>query len=636
VPRRVSVTSPLGGDVARHPAEGVSKPSRGRKRKEVKISAVKETQSAEDSKGSTCVSGYKGVWIENGKHFVKVDGKPLLDETSETETPLLFDTAEAAAKKYDEAIIEIGRDQERGMNYRSDGSRIIYKGGAHGDGGSAGNDAEDAGISSAVIATPDLSVINIKKLPPHVKPLLRDPNFTSRTGGNSKRYVYAYRGVCRQQRKGHDRWQSQISFNGQNHYLGTFDSEWDAAAVYAWAHLILYGEEATKKAQLEGEEAAAAFAQHEKDVAEGRIPPPSPKVVKKKKRGAPKKVKVETATVETATAETAKAKTAKSETAKAETAKAETAKIETKTTGENARKNNTTKSSDTAGSKKTVKGEMTEHFIGTEVKCSAMTPETLPAHVPSKKPRPESVMEWTKLKTQCATMLSSGTKGTSKATILATRKDIADMSEKQLLQNVSGYTSGNISSISKAFLQSSLRPDMNFTEPMRPHSIAMLIGLQASDFGWEMKKFIDSCNSVGVHSSSALPLIIADQFGANGANRSFYSFVLSSSFTMGRARKDPQNKFLPSADVNSTLGMPIGDLDCDVGGPYNSCSEMAAKIQYLPSKCGNFNFVACNDDDIVTLNGQRINTSTGPLPLRDKDVCSVGARVFVFIEEVAV
>lgn len=79
---------------------------------------------------------------------------------------------------------------------------------------------------------PALAVINIKDLPKHVKPLLRDPNQTSRTGGNSKRYVYAYRGVCRQQRKGHDRWQSQISFNGCNHYLGTFDSEYDAAAVY--------------------------------------------------------------------------------------------------------------------------------------------------------------------------------------------------------------------------------------------------------------------------------------------------------------------------------------------------------------------------------------------------------------------
>ena len=71
-----------------------------------------------------------------------------------------------------------------------------------------------------------------KDLPKGVVPLLRDPRQTSRTGGNSKRYVYAYRGVCRQARKGHDRWQSQISFGGTNHYLGTFDSEWDAAAIY--------------------------------------------------------------------------------------------------------------------------------------------------------------------------------------------------------------------------------------------------------------------------------------------------------------------------------------------------------------------------------------------------------------------
>merc|ERR1712032_1294454 len=85
------------------------------------------------------------------------------------------------------------------------------------------------GASSVV---PALSVINIKDLPKGVVPLLRDPRQTSRTGGNSKRHVYAYRGVCRQARKGHDRWQSQISFGGTNHYLGTFDSEWDAAAIY--------------------------------------------------------------------------------------------------------------------------------------------------------------------------------------------------------------------------------------------------------------------------------------------------------------------------------------------------------------------------------------------------------------------
>ena len=112
---------------------------------------------------------------------------------------------------------------------------------------------------------------------------------TSRTGGNSKRHVYAYRGVCRQARKGHDRWQSQISFMGSNHYLGTFDSEWDAAAIYAWAHLILYGEEATRQAQKEGEEAAAAYEQEKRDIAAGKIPVPPPKPEKKKRSAPPKK-----------------------------------------------------------------------------------------------------------------------------------------------------------------------------------------------------------------------------------------------------------------------------------------------------------------------------------------------------------
>jgi hypothetical protein len=98
---------------------------------------------------------------------------------------------------------------------------------------------------------------------------------------------------------------------GVNHYLGTFDSEWDAAAIYgtsvsrvcihfidgigmnltrlvlvvlvAWAHLILYGEEATRLAQKEGEEAAAAYEQEKKDIADGKIPEPVQKLEKKKK-----------------------------------------------------------------------------------------------------------------------------------------------------------------------------------------------------------------------------------------------------------------------------------------------------------------------------------------------------------------
>jgi hypothetical protein len=69
---------------------------------------------------------------------------------------------------------------------------------------------------------------------------------------------------------------------GVNHYLGTFDSEWDAAAIYAWAHLILYGEEATRQAQKEGEEAANAYEKEKQDILAGKILPPTQKPKKKK------------------------------------------------------------------------------------------------------------------------------------------------------------------------------------------------------------------------------------------------------------------------------------------------------------------------------------------------------------------
>lgn len=54
--------------------------------------------------------------------------------------------------------------------------------------------------------------------------------------------------------------------------------------------MILYGEEATKQAQKEGEEAAAAYEKEKRDIAAGIIPAPTPNKPKKK---APKKDKSE-------------------------------------------------------------------------------------------------------------------------------------------------------------------------------------------------------------------------------------------------------------------------------------------------------------------------------------------------------
>ena len=432
---------------------------------------------------------------------------------------------------------------------------------------------------------PDLSVIDIKKLPPHVKPLLRDPNFTPRTGGSTKRYVYAYRGVCRQQRKGYDRWQSQISANGQNHYLGTFDSEWEAAAVYAWAHLILYGEEATRKAAQEGEEAAAAFAQQEKDVAEGKIPPPSSsnsKSATKKKRNSSASKKKQLVV-------------------------------------------------DTSVSAAEKEGDH-QSAVAPFGKGSSLLAGSTHQPIHTRKKRPASQKEWSKLKTECAMMLSSGTKGTSKATILATRKDVGGMNEAQLLSNVSGFTSGKLSSVSKTFLQQ----QTTAAKSLSSSSAALLIGLDAIDFGWNTKTFVDSCDP---NDMVGLSIKLTTEFGANGPNKSFRAFVLSSPFTLGRTTSNAhENRYLTSessqaAISGTTLGMAVGNVDCNVGGPDHSCSGMAAKIELVPTKYGKFQFMACNDDDIVTLNGQRVTASTGPCPLRDRDICSVGARVFVFVEK---
>lgn len=150
-----------------------------------------------DPDGSFRVPGYRGVWVtKQGKHFIKFDGKRY---KGTEDNVLLFDKIDGAAKKYDEVVSQNVTDEKEELNFNPDGSRNVYE-------DSTSTTASGVGGSAANVV-PLLSVINIKDLPPDVKPLLRDPRQTSRTGGNSKRHVYAYRGVCRQARKGHDRWQ---------------------------------------------------------------------------------------------------------------------------------------------------------------------------------------------------------------------------------------------------------------------------------------------------------------------------------------------------------------------------------------------------------------------------------------------
>ena len=75
-----------------------------------------------------------------------------------------------------------------------------------------------------------------KNLPAGVVPLPRDPKQDAHVG--KRPGEEAYEGICRSSRFG-DTWKSQITFGGAAHHLGTFDSEWDAAAIHGkinWFH----------------------------------------------------------------------------------------------------------------------------------------------------------------------------------------------------------------------------------------------------------------------------------------------------------------------------------------------------------------------------------------------------------------
>ena len=519
-----------------------------------------------DADGSFRVPGYRGVWVNAaGKHFVKIRNEPLMHDDSDD--IMYFDVVEDAALKHDEILHEQGIAKGAELNYnKKDGSRVIYDDNAAASAAGRGVEMLGGGSGSVV---PALSVINIKDLPKDVKPLLRDPRQTSRTGGNSKRHVYAYRGVCRQARKGHDRWQSQISFGGTNHYLGTFDSEWDAAAVYAWAHLILYGEEATRKAQLEGEEAAAAYEREKAAMAAGEALPPPPKLEKKKppkKRGK-------------------------------------------KEEGEEGEEGETKK----------------------QKKAPKASPSVAKKAKPGQKQKPSSDV----------VPVPALSRAVSKAYVLAPRKAMEDMTDDILCQIVSariiaacrnGYHTTDADNAPE--IDPELRPcaPINALGTVRHSGGAMLLGLNPTLFSWMVDAFLSTYDYESDEHEARTRAYLADEYDEDaGCNISFRTLIQGSVCFLGRASVAAEQAFERLGLGQPLLGGTIGDIDCNIGGTPNSCSESAAIIQHLPTAASEFQILANNDDDIVTLNGKRISIGMGSFPLFNEDICTVGPRVFVFL-----
>jgi hypothetical protein len=104
-----------------------------------------------DTDGSFRVPGYRGVWINQaGKHFVKISGERL----SKDDEVLYFDNIDEAAKKHDAVHKAKKNTGKVELNFKDDGSRIIYEDVATSSTTGLG------GSASSVV--PALSVINIK------------------------------------------------------------------------------------------------------------------------------------------------------------------------------------------------------------------------------------------------------------------------------------------------------------------------------------------------------------------------------------------------------------------------------------------------------------------------------------------
>lgn len=338
----------------------------------------------------------------------------------------------------------------------------------------------------------------------------------------------------------------------------------------AWAHLILYGEEATRKARLEGEEAAAAYEQEKKDIAAGKIVAPPPKPPKKK------------------------------------------------------RKKKSTAAKD--GGQATV-GDEGDLNAGE-------TPKARKKRAPKEarsSPKAWSMPELAPVLEKAASNLSI--LAPRKAFETMSDSDMIQAAAARIKTAQFNRSSGTEASRPLP-IPADVRPcaPMSSVLATTPVGGAMLMGLSPLLFGWNMDVFLSAQYFESAEMAEAAVAALGNEYGINRYNDSFRTVMQGTVCTIGRACERTERAWnalgLPSP---IPLGATAGDLDCNIAGIIGSCSESAATIAFCPSVGASFQFRANNDIDFVTLNGQRIMASSGSFPLFNEDVVTVGARVFVFL-----
>jgi hypothetical protein len=165
-----------------------------------------------------------------------------------------------------------------------------------------------------------------------------------------------------------------------------------------------------------------------------------------------------------------------------------------------------------------------------------------------------------------------------------------------------------------------------------PSGGAMLLGLSPVLFGWNVETFAAMCHFENQEHEMMAVTSLSAEYESDGYNEMFRTVLQGTSCVIGRASKALERSCQSLGIGAPPIGCTVGRLDCHIGGVAGSCTEYAATIQHLPSQVSDFQFRAgaCSDD-VVTVNGKRITGDMGSFPLFNEDVCTVGARVFVFL-----
>lgn len=291
---------------------------------------------------------------------------------------------------------------------------------------------------------------------------------------------------------------------GVNHYLGTFDSEWDAAAIYSWAHLILYGEEATKQAQKEGEEAAAAYEQEQRDIAAGKLPEPLSK---------PKKIKKDSA----------------------DSTSTKKEKVTKNPDGSPKKRKNLTKETGTNNEKK-AKTNTKACKLEKEAIGSTVAKGVTRAHVLA--PRFDDASERDLLEN-------------------ASRKFVA---ARQLAYCVTAEH--DVSTIIET-----LCPCLPLLSSALPSKgIALLVGLSPSFFGWDLQQFASTRHEVPGPDLTTLVQMLAVEYDEDGINEKFCSVLQGSVTVLGRASESTTHAYETLGLGALSMGGAVGRIDCHIGG----------------------------------------------------------------------